>query len=650
MAYPSPMGTPQFAYTPHFPATPPMYRSYGPMAYPQHATPAPEEAQGAWFFLSHGSAPPPQQYHYDGGQYQNPYAAQFSPPAVDHGTFPAQPSSRSFQPAPLPTHPGTSQSAQPTSSKAVSTEASSRPASRPPSSAAGSKPVARREWHPRPPPHRSPWVMWVGNVPSDASQDELWDFFSTDTDPGSHESDSGGAVVSIFLIARSNCAFINYSSEETLQEAIKSFHGKRLRPNDPQCPMLVCKIRRSTDDLKSGVGGQRGTGLHMQWVKEQRKLSHARTATEFSASSDASTSSRSVPDHLIDDMAAVSISAHSGPPRQRTNQSSSSESYASTSSSFLGEHFPTRYFILKSLSERDLELSVESGLWATQKHNELVLDRAYRTSTNVYLIFSVNKSGEFYGYAKMTGPIRQGEGSVSWSSRSHTSPQAAQTLPPSLQRANPIDPRLLSQSDGPVYESPEDFQRTKTPGFAAAPPTGPQPAELGKRRQEFGHYASAPAKLDGPEDDSPERSPSLKFSLDHLERRQRQARQKAPFHLDPKAPFRAMRGKGEVDGILDGEGGGEGSHSHLETVKEGLASEDGQMEAPPAKPSPTWGDCFKVDWVELRKVPFHRTRHLRNAWNKGREIKVSRDGTELESGVGKRLLAEWGELVASDGA
>lgn len=48
----------------------------------------------------------------------------------------------------------------------------------------------------------------------------------------------------------------------------------------------------------------------------------------------------------------------------------------------------------------DLDLSVEKGLWATQKHNEGILDQAYRTSTDVYLIFGVNKSGEFYGYAK----------------------------------------------------------------------------------------------------------------------------------------------------------------------------------------------------------------------------------------------------------
>jgi hypothetical protein len=44
-------------------------------------------------------------------------------------------------------------------------------------------------------------------------------------------------------------------------------------------------------------------------------------------------------------------------------------------------------------------------LWATQKHNEGILDRAYRTAAEVYLIFGVNKSGEFYGYAKSVLPF-----------------------------------------------------------------------------------------------------------------------------------------------------------------------------------------------------------------------------------------------------
>lgn len=50
--------------------------------------------------------------------------------------------------------------------------------------------------------------------------------------------------------------------------------------------------------------------------------------------------------------------------------------------------------------QSDLQLSAEIGLWATQAHNEFVLDQAYRTSEDVYLIFGANKAGEFHGYAR----------------------------------------------------------------------------------------------------------------------------------------------------------------------------------------------------------------------------------------------------------
>jgi hypothetical protein len=40
-------------------------------------------------------------------------------------------------------------------------------------------------------------------------------------------------------------------------------------------------------------------------------------------------------------------------------------------------------------------------------------------------------------------------------------------------------------------------------------------------------------------------------------------------------------------------------------------------------------------------VQFQRTRTLRNPWNGNREVKISRDGTEIEPSVGARLLQEF---------
>ena len=100
--------------------------------------------------------------------------------------------------------------------------------------------------------------MWVGNVPSDATHEELYRFFNVPYAPG--ETTTG--VVSIFPISRSNCAFVNYSGQGPLEEAIKRFNGKQLRPNDPRCPGFVCRVRKVDDDLKAGVGAQRGMGIH----------------------------------------------------------------------------------------------------------------------------------------------------------------------------------------------------------------------------------------------------------------------------------------------------------------------------------------------------------------------------------------------------
>lgn len=51
-----------------------------------------------------------------------------------------------------------------------------------------------------------------------------------------------------------------------------------------------------------------------------------------------------------------------------------------------------------------------------------------------------------------------------------------------------------------------------------------------------------------------------------------------------------------------------------------------------------WGKPFKIDWISTNRLPFYRTRGLRNPWNANREVKIARDGTELEPSVGKRLV------------
>lgn len=51
-----------------------------------------------------------------------------------------------------------------------------------------------------------------------------------------------------------------------------------------------------------------------------------------------------------------------------------------------------------------------------------------------------------------------------------------------------------------------------------------------------------------------------------------------------------------------------------------------------------YGKPFRIEWLATNRLPFYRTRGLRNPWNANREVKIARDGTELETSVGRRLL------------
>ncbi|SCZ95232.1 BZ3500_MvSof-1268-A1-R1_Chr11-2g03372 [Microbotryum saponariae] len=226
-------------------------------------------------------------------------------------------------------------------------------------------------------PDRSTWAMWCGNIPSDATEAELLDFFAVRGASAATAADLYG-VESIHLIARSNCAFVNYSSEFLMQQAITRSNGISLRPNDRRCKPLVCRRRMREDDAKSGVGAQRGAGLHLSYIAAQA-LDLGKKGVQTTNDSRA-----------LDEEAG----------------NSSGDSTASTTSSFFSEYFPKRFFVLKAKESEHLEESIRSGLWSTQGHNEDVLDQAFRTSLEgVFLFFSANRSGGFAGYARMIGPI-----------------------------------------------------------------------------------------------------------------------------------------------------------------------------------------------------------------------------------------------------
>jgi hypothetical protein len=205
--------------------------------------------------------------------------------------------------------------------------------------------------------HSSTASRYTANgSPGNTSHEELWKYFNSTVPslPDEEEAPEWHGPSSIFLISRSQCAFVNLSSQSDLDRAVQFFNGKSLRPNDPRCPRMVCRIRKKDDDLRAGVGAQRGTGMHREWIKgrdEQNPLPP--NTNKLTPDHSGMSSARSVE--------PPSPAALEPPPdgegRRRESISvavaamdASTTSMASTNSSFLVRHFPKRFFILKSLT------------------------------------------------------------------------------------------------------------------------------------------------------------------------------------------------------------------------------------------------------------------------------------------------------------
>ncbi|KAI0249036.1 YT521-B-like domain-containing protein [Lactifluus subvellereus] len=632
----TPVGYTTYAYPPTaFVPAPSIYGSHYPPHYAQsYSSPTSQENQGTWWYLPPGSAAAANLFEGPQRELHLQLNSGYSSPVQQHEDD--QPSQTSpFNPSP-PRKPSSRSRSGGLNAPNPETTAQTKTTKN------ASRGESKIEWHqarrfyPNPPVDRSEWVVWAGNVPSDATCDELRDFFNQSLPPPSPRqseplTDSPrvcGGVTSVFLIARSNCAFVNFASEAQLEAATARFHGQPIRPNDPRCPRLVCRIRRRTDDLKAGVGAQRGSAMHVKWIKEQRAKVRRKGAEMIGSLEDTGRPSSPLSRSDDDNPGTGQVSF--------TPRSSRSGSFASTDSGILSRYFPQRYFILKSLTQYDLDLSVQKNLWASQRHNEEILDQAYRTSKDVFLIFGVNKSREFYGYARMAGPILQGENRVPWASRS-TSPLPSRVPVVSDGNANsPVSFSEGTKRQDPFYISRPEEQRVveESPQSISPPQEETSPANV--------QASSAPAELREPHQRLIHSVPNAGMSLPRTIIQV--PLQSSQFELDADAPYRAMKDFSaqsihQAVDRLD-------ISAHEDVPEPTLDSELRTVTEEPTKDGygpgvAVGGRPFRVNWVQTNRLPFLRTRHLRNPWNHGREVKVSRDGTELEPSIGQQLLEEW---------
>ncbi|KAK8661313.1 hypothetical protein V6N13_052207 [Hibiscus sabdariffa] len=78
---------------------------------------------------------------------------------------------------------------------------------------------------------------------------------------------------------------------------------------------------------------------------------------------------------------------------------------------FPGSYSDAKFFVIKSYSEDDVHKSMKYNVWASTPNGNKKLDAAYREANEklddcpIFLLFSVNTSGQFVGLAEMVGPV-----------------------------------------------------------------------------------------------------------------------------------------------------------------------------------------------------------------------------------------------------
>lgn len=179
-------------------------------------------------------------------------------------------------------------------------------------------------------PRQSGHALWVGNLPPGTHVADLKDHFSRNATK---------EIESVFLISKSNCAFVNYRTESACAEAMTRFHDSRF-----QGVRLVCRLRRGSAATSSGTSTNPQPAIGSSDSLESRGVTTADTVQPVAE------------------------------PEQVDGPTGDADALPAIAK------IKEKFFVVKSLTVEDLELSVRNGIWATQAHNEAALNKAYEVS------------------------------------------------------------------------------------------------------------------------------------------------------------------------------------------------------------------------------------------------------------------------------
>jgi YT521-B-like domain/RNA recognition motif. (a.k.a. RRM, RBD, or RNP domain) len=189
-------------------------------------------------------------------------------------------------------------------------------------------------------PRQSGHALWVGNLPPSTQVADLKDHFSRNATKD---------IESVFLISKSNCAFVNYKTESACADAMVRFHDSRF-----QGVRLVCRLRRGSAPTSSGAPVNQSFGIGATESQENVASSTTEVVQQVTEPEE-----MNVPTVDGDALTAAA-------------------------------KVKEKFFVVKSLTVEDLELSVRTGIWATQAHNEASLNKAYQVSVFIGFLRKVD--------------------------------------------------------------------------------------------------------------------------------------------------------------------------------------------------------------------------------------------------------------------
>lgn len=192
-------------------------------------------------------------------------------------------------------------------------------------------------------PRQSGHALWVGNLPLSATVIDLKDHFSRDLT---------NDILSVKLMQRSSCAFVNYKTAEASQRAMQLFHAVNFHQT-----RLVCRLRKYSDSVSLN-----DPSTSIFTPPQATKRSNGQLVRRSGGDGDPSGPSISLKKDEID-----------------VNEVDGPSIHTLLDAVKLGAT-PARYFVLKSLTFEDLVASTQNLRWTTQAHNEELLNVAYGVS------------------------------------------------------------------------------------------------------------------------------------------------------------------------------------------------------------------------------------------------------------------------------